>query len=135
MEEGLLEGNIILEMSDSKQCVRLENLMIKAYWEQYGKDNSYNRSCIIGKDIQFSNIGLKHPGINKGENNPMCGVEPWNKGKKGSHLSEEHKKKISETLKGRPSPMKGKKPWNTGKHLSEETKRKISESKRKKEDN
>ena len=41
--------------------------------------------------------------------------------KKGIKLSKEHKQKISETLKG-------KKPWNTGKHLSEEHRKKISES-------
>lgn len=30
-------------------------------------------------------------------------------------ISEETKKKISQTLKGRPSPMKGRIPWNKGK--------------------
>lgn len=44
----------------------------------------------------------------------------WNKGK---HLSDEQKKHISETLNGRPSPMKGRK-------RSEETNRKINETKR-----
>ena len=39
----------------------------------------------------------------------------------GKKLSEEHKRKISESGKGRVSPRKGK-------HLSEETKRKIAES-------
>ena len=39
---------------------------------------------------------------------------------KGGHLTEEHKKKISESLKNRPNGMEGKKH-------SEETKRKISE--------
>lgn len=33
---------------------------------------------------------------------------------KGKTLSEEHKEKISKTLKGRPSPMKGKSAWNKG---------------------
>lgn len=41
--------------------------------------------------------------------------------KKGKSKSEEHKRKISETCKGRPSSMKGK-------HRSEETKRKLSEA-------
>ena len=40
---------------------------------------------------------------------------------KGSKLSEEHKRKIGEA-------MKGKKPPNFGKHPSEETKRKMSEA-------
>lgn len=49
----------------------------------------------------------------------------------GKTFSEEHKKKISETLKGRPSPMKGRlgyEPWNKGIPQREETKFKISES-------
>ena len=41
--------------------------------------------------------------------------------KKGKKFSEEHKKKLSEA-------HKGKSTWNKGKHHSEETKRKISES-------
>ncbi len=41
--------------------------------------------------------------------------------RKGFKHSEEHRRKISETLKGRI-------PWNTGKNLSEEHKRKISEA-------
>lgn len=32
----------------------------------------------------------------------------------GKTLSEDHKNKISESLKGRPSPQKGKEPWNKG---------------------
>lgn len=34
---------------------------------------------------------------NQGENNPMYGVEPWNKGKKTGPRSEETKKKMSQT--------------------------------------
>ena len=46
-----------------------------------------------------------------GSNNPMY----------GKHLSEEHRRKISEYRKGKPSGMKGK-------HASEETKRKQSKA-------
>ena len=61
----------------------------------------------------------------------MTGIEPWNKGKKGlqipwnkgkklNSLSDEIKKKISETLKnkhnkGEIKTRKGKEPWNKGK--------------------
>ena len=47
-------------------------------------------------------------------------IYPWNKGK---HLSEETKKKISKS-------QKGKTPWNKGKtyNLSENARKKISES-------
>ncbi len=68
-----------------------------------------------------------------GEKNPMWGnhKDPWNKGKKGVYseesrkkmgrpMSEENKRKNSETQKGRHhSPgsefKKGHVPWNTGK--------------------
>ncbi len=51
--------------------------------------------------------------------------------KKGEKLSEETKRKISESKKGAPAWNKGKKgqiPWNKGKKFSEESKRKMSES-------
>ena len=73
----------------------------------------------IGKNSR--NYGRKRPDlseINKrkiGKKNPMF----------GRHLTEEHKKLISEKVKGEKHP-------NYGKHRSEETKRKISESLRKK---
>ena len=85
-----------------------------------------------------------------GENNPMYGKEPWNKGREMSPLSDEHKNKISlsnkklnrkmsdehkkiisETLKGKPKSEQHKKKLslvNKGKKASEETRRKISES-------
>ena len=43
----------------------------------------------------------------------------------GKHISEEHRRKISESLKGKST-------WNKGKHLSDETRRKISEAMRRK---
>lgn len=66
---------------------------------------------------------------------------------KGKKLSEEHKRKLSESLKGKPGPNKGKKfseetkrklseslkgklAWNKGIPLTEETKRKMSEAKK-----
>lgn len=52
----------------------------------------------------------------------LKGNIPWNKGKTNIY-SEETKKKMSETLKG-------KTPWNKGKHWSEEWKQKMSESKK-----
>jgi len=51
--------------------------------------------------------------INKGESNPRYGKHPYSY---GTHLSEEIRNKISESLKGR--------------HLSEETRKKMSEAKK-----
>ena len=48
-----------------------------------------------------------------------------NKNSLGKHHSEEHKRKISEAMKGK---NKGKTPWIKGKHFSEEAKKKLSES-------
>ena len=56
------------------------------------------------------------------------GKTSWNKGK---HFSPEICKKISESKKGKPSPMKGKKTgkpsWNKGIPMTEEQKKKQSE--------
>ena len=50
-------------------------------------------------------------------------VKEHNAFKKGKHLSEEHKKKLSEASKGEKNPMYGK-------HFSEESKKKMSEAKK-----
>lgn len=120
MNNGLLVGTILLEVDDSDKCVKLENIMIKAYWEQYGKDKSYNRHYIIGNENQFTNAG-NHKSVNSGTSNPMYGVEPWNKGKKGlysghwkgKHLPEYVKEKLSQNhanVSGENNPMYGKHP-------------------------
>ena len=71
---------------------------------------------------------LHNKGVNhKGENNPMYGKHnvSWNKGRTNVY-SEETKRKMSESHKGKAS-------WNKGKHLSEEAKCKISEANKGKE--
>ena len=45
--------------------------------------------------------------------------------KRGKHLSEEHRNKIREAMKGQ---MKGQTAWNKGKHWSEEAKNKMAEA-------
>ena len=44
----------------------------------------------------------------------------------GKSHTQEHNNKISKSLKGRPSPMKGRVGWNKGMHLSSEFKEKLS---------
>lgn len=53
------------------------------------------------------------------------GAGKWNIGKK---RSEEAKRKYSKAKIGKKNSMYGKEPWNKGKNLSEETKQKISEA-------
>jgi len=80
---------------------------------------------------------------------PKGTFTPWNKGvtgyttsQKGQKKSEEHKKKISEAMKGNKNPakrpevrkkiseaMKGKTPWMKNKRHTKESKRKMSEAK------
>lgn len=57
------------------------------------------------------------------ESKQIVGMQMANKGKKASA---ETRAKMSEAMKGRVSPTKGKAPWNKGKTLSDETKAKMS---------
>jgi group I intron endonuclease len=73
-----------------------------------------------------------------GKNHPMFGIRRYGKDNPffGKHFSEEMKKKLSESCKGKvhtkeykehmSKVMKGIIPWNTGKHLSEEHKERLS---------
>lgn len=66
-----------------------------------------------------------------GEKNPNYGKSPWNKDKKTGHQSEEHKKNLSEALKGKPHSENHKQKISEslkGKHKSEEWKQKKSDT-------
>lgn len=109
MTDGKLEGQIILVINDKdakKKIFEIETKMIIAYWNKYGKKNSYNHyannnwnynSCTASEETKHK-LRILH-----------LGQIPWNKGKT---FSEEAKLKMSASHKG--------------KHLSDETKLKIS---------
>lgn len=106
---------IIREVSQ----VSFLNAFEKYYIKFYDSHQSGFNKTIGGTDIKLlfpsEETKLRWSQVRKGR-------IPHNKGKKGLYeISEETRKKLSESSTGRLSPMKGKK-------LSEETKRKMSES-------
>lgn len=131
MADGKLEGQIVLVMNDekaNKKIVEVEAKMITAYWEKYGKENSYNHYA-KGK---FSTAGTHLSNETKNK------LREANLGK---HHTENTKKKISEVSKGRvlsdtarkniSNTKKGEKNPMYNKHWSDESKRKMIETKKK----
>ena len=114
--EEKYEITIIKEFDDPKECVRVENYIIRNY--MLLKDGlCLNKFyCCNGKKV-FSRVGIPSP-------------------KKGVPLSEKTKQKISQALKGIPlveetkqkmsQAKKGLPTWNKGIPQSEETRKKIS---------
>ena len=77
--------------------------------------------------LRNSHLGLKH---SKETLIKMSIAHKGNKSNSGRCISEEAKKKISESLKGNKNPMFGKDPANKGAPRSEEVRKKISDSKK-----
>ena len=67
--------------------------------------------------------GIPSEEVKKKMSNAKKGKPAHNKGKP---MSEKQKKKLSDSLKGRTSPMKGRTSPNKGKPMSEEQKKKLS---------
>ena len=106
---------IIIQECERDELELLEELYIKEY-NTYEKGYNYtkggNGSVGWKPSIETKQkIGESRKGVYCGENSPMYGKKH----------SEESKKKISESLKGKPSP-------NKGKNLSEEHKVKLREN-------
>lgn len=94
---------ILPEYDDTKVCWRAEQQLIALYWKLFGKDMSYNYSCVnCNGEVIFNRAGITSP-------------------MKGKHPSEESIKKMSEAKKGKSSNMKGK-------HHSKESKKKMSKA-------
>lgn len=140
MADGKLEGQIVLVMNDDnadKKIFEVEAKMIKAYWDKYGKENSYNHYANGNWSTagMHTNVGRRHSDEERKKiSDSLKGKPSWMKGR---HHSDTARKKMSETRKGRISNMKGKKlsyesrekisntlkghtPWNKGKKMSDE---------------
>ena len=117
----------ILQLCESReQAINLEEFFIKKH------------KTLIPKGYNISPYGnAAFPG----EKNPMYGKDPWNK---GINMTNEIKEKISKSLIGNKrrqnkkhtdetkkkisESTKGRIPWNKGKKITEETRKKSKES-------
>lgn len=121
----LSTGGDLISYHPNKNKIRQKiSKASKEYWDNMTPEERQRRSNKLK--------GKNNPNYdNRGENNPLYGIP----------LSEEHKKKISKSNKGKKMSQeaiakanqhrKGKIPWNKGKTLSpltEEHKRKLSKS-------
>lgn len=121
--ENFKKDILVFNVSKKEHIDLLEKTFIAAEREKVGVENCYN----LADGGEGGNTGSS-----------------WSKGK---HLSEEHKRKISEANKGHTAwnkgipcseeakkkiseANKGNLPWNTGKHHSEETRKKMSETRK-----
>lgn len=123
---GFYFGNAIHKYGweNFEHFILLENLSRQeaCMFEQYFIKEFNTQNASYGYNITAGGegfAGVKHSDETKKKiSESGKGREPWNKDKKCNHLSDEHKEKLSKALIGK----------NKGKHLSEETKKKISEA-------
>jgi len=101
-----IQHNIVSSDLTETEAKWLENYLICYYSTYVGFSDCKGYNCTLGGD-------------------GAVGRPAWNK---GIHIDDETKRKISETMKGKPGPNKGKPSPNKGKHISVEHKRKISEA-------
>ncbi len=131
VERALSNGKV------AKSCGCVQYRLISESQQKVPKSEEHRQ--------KISETRIKN-GIAKGENNPMYGKtqtketidkisignkEYWaSLTKEERKQTEEHKSKISDSLKGRISPNKGRQAWNKGIPSSEETKKKQSENRK-----
>ena len=109
---------IIKEFEDPDECGRVENYMIRDHMQL--KDGlCLNRAYHCNGKKVFSRAGIPSP--KKGTHLSEETKQKISIAQKGISHSEETRKKISETLRGHPA-------WNKGIHPSEETRKKMSKA-------
>ncbi|KKN39928.1 hypothetical protein LCGC14_0738340, partial [marine sediment metagenome] len=103
----------------STMCIRYEQYFLDRWKPEYNI-----------RKIAENNLGIKRPPVSDATRRKLSralkgrSTKTWSKGQKvGFKHTDETKKKISLSKKGKPSPFKGKKH-------SEESKRKISEARK-----
>ena len=122
-----IQHNIISTDLTEKEAKWLENYLICYYCTFVGFKDCKGYNCTLGGDGSLGYVPTEEARKKISESNK--GRTVWNKGKKGKqHHSEETKIKMSEAHKGQIAWNKGKPSHNKGKHLSEEQKKKISTS-------
>ena len=70
MADGKLDGQIVLVMNDdnaNKKIFEIEAKMIEAYWNKYGKENSYNHYA----KGNWSTAGM-HPNVGRHHWEILC---------------------------------------------------------------
>lgn len=108
--------------------------MVYAWWIMSGRVNGAEVSAEVYGQLkrEISRFKKGVPAWNKGKKHTEESKRKMSEVKKSKHLhlSEERKRRISESLKGRIPWNKGKPAHNKGKPLSEEQKKKISETRK-----
>ena len=97
-----IQHNILFNDLTEKEAKWLENYLICYYRTFIGFKYSMGYNMTLGGE---GVVGHHHTPWNKGK---KTGKPAWNKGKKCGPLSEQHKQKLSELKKGKPSNTTGK---------------------------
>ena len=121
-----IQHNILFNDLTEKEAKWLENYLICYYWTFVGFNDSKGYNMTLG--------GEGSVGIEPSEETR----KKMSESRKGKQFSEEHRRKISESRKGKhfseehrrniSESQKGENNHNYGKHFSEEHRRNISES-------